>query len=285
MQSIKIHLVTFFTVYSLLCVTATLAIGDYPICLPSDPSTVIDTEKSVQDIAYDSTGDKIYIAYWNDDVVDIFNTDGSRHGSIDLQYDTWGSLNSIDIHDNLLYGSMQNQIYVRSANLQTQTTSTVFGPSPGFANADIIVKHGPVIYIVNYAHNAVVMYNSSGQESKRFTTEGLRYPQDAAFDSDGNLHVVGTYNKTVYIFDANGTLLSTYPATQVLSKPFGIFIDNNDNNDNRFIADQEGNIIFVYDRDGSMIRTFFRSAMAPVDLVLVPPCNMWVIGGRSIYIY
>ena len=113
-------------------------------------------------------------------MVDIFNTDGSRHGSIDLQYDTWGSLNSINIHDNLLYGSMQNQIYVQSANLQTQATSTVFGPNSGYGNGDIIVKDGPVIYIVNYVDDAVVLYDSSGQESKHFTTEGLRYPQDAA---------------------------------------------------------------------------------------------------------
>ena len=267
----------FSALFSLLCATANAA-SDYPSCLPCKPNQILTTspEKSITDIAYDPVEGKIYTAYWDDDVVDIFNRDGSNHGSIDMQFNTWGSLTSIDIHNGILYGSMQNRVYVRSADLKTHKTSAVFGPYSVYGNSNIIVKDDQIL-IVNYVANAVVVYDMSGSVVKKITTADLRYPQDAAFDFDGNLHVTGTYNGKIFIFDSSGTFASTY-GTNVLKEPFGIFIDDQGN---RFIADRKRKDVLVFDGEGYINRTIFASQMSVYEVVLVPSCSMWVTAPRN----
>ena len=276
-----------FIVCSLLNVAAS---NQYPICLPSQPSQTITTDKSVLDVAYDPHGDKLYVAYWDEDVVDVFNRDGSKNGSIDTEFNTWGSLSSVTIDAGVLYASLQNRIYVRAVSLCTKEASTVLGPLNGFGNGNIIAKGGH-IYIVNYVADAVVLYESS-QESKRFTTDGLRYPQDAAFDHRGNLHVVGTYNGLVYVFDPCGSVSSTY-GKDILKEPNGIFIDDQGN---RFIADRKANSVFVFNKRGDNIRTIhlpelalneFHQQSQDLKLVLAPECDMWVTSSanKKILIY
>ena len=274
-------IVRFVALFSLLNVAASL----YPICLPSQPSQKIKLDKSVVDIAYDPYGDNVYVGYWDHDVVDIFNRDGSKNGSIDMQFNTWGSLTSVDVDGSFLYASLQNKIYVRKASLCTKETSEVFQISNEFGNGNIIANGGHV-YIVNYVADAVVLYESS-QEIKRFTTDGLRYPRDAAFDRSGNLHVVGTFNSTVYIFDPCGSVSSTY-GNDVLKEPIGIFIDDMGN---RFIADRKANSVFVFNKRGDNIRKIRLPGTAQgrdtVEVVLVPECDMWVTSSikKTILIY
>ena len=154
-----------------------------------------------------------------------------------------------------------------------------FQISNEFGNGNIIANGGH-IYIVNYVADAVVLYESS-QESKRFTTDGLSYPQDAAFDHRGNLHVVGTYNGLVYVFDPCGSVSSTY-GKDILKEPHGIFIDDQGN---RFIADRKANSVFVFNKRGDNIRTIhlpelalneFQQQSQDLKLVLAPECDMWV---------
>ena len=225
----------------------------------------------------------MYVAFWNNDVVDIYNSDAFKDGSIDLQFDTWGSLTSIDIYNGVLYGSMQNRLYVRSADLNTKVTASVIGPVSGFGNNDIIVWD-KLVYIVNYAQNAVIVYNSdSGKEVQRFTTEGLTYPQDAAFDNRGNLHVVGTRNKQVYVFDTSGNVLSTY-GNDLLKEPFGIFIDVETST--TFVADRTGHYVFIYDASGD-IRAVHTYSNAVSAVAFVPRCKMWVAApsNKTILVY
>ena len=117
-----------------------LAVGSCVSSLPSDVTQTISTPEFIADIAYDPEGDKMYVAHWGNDVVDIFNRDGTKHGTIDLEFNTSGLLTFIDIHGGFLYGNMQNKLYVRSANLHTKETSVVFGPFTGFGYNNIIVK-------------------------------------------------------------------------------------------------------------------------------------------------
>ena len=271
-------LLTLVVVCGLLYVAA----GSCVSCMLSQPSASITTKGSMTDIAYDTDGNKVYVAYYGNDVVDIFNRDGSKHGTIDLEFNTWGDLTSIDIHKGVLYGSMQNRVYVRSADLVTKQTNVVFGPSQGFGNNNIIVNDNGV-YVVNYVHNAVIQYDFSGQEIKRFTRSGLQYPQDAAFDSKGNLHVVGTYNNEVYVFDASGNEISSYSNTHFL-EPFGIYIDTVDNS---FVANQRGGGIFAFDSAGNYVREFATLPKKADEVVLLPDCELWGAAGgnKTIMIY
>ena len=259
-----------------------IAVGSCLTCLPSQATRTISTSEYIADIAYDPEGNKVYVAYWNNDVVDIFNRDGTKHGTIDLEFDTWGSLTSIDIHQGVLYGSMQNRHYIRSANLHTKETSVLFGPFTGFGYNNIIVK-GNQVYVVNYVDNAVILYDSSGQEVKRFTTSDLRYPQDAAFDSKGNLHVVGTYNFTVYVFDASGNVVSTYGKC-FFKEPFGIFIDSLDNS---YIADRLGQSILMFDENRDFVHQILAPLKAVNEVVLLPDCELWVsaAANKTILVY
>ena len=244
--------------------------------MPITPTVAVSTPEYIADIAYDPDGNKVYVAYWDNDIVDILNRDLSFYGTIDLEFDTWGSLTSIDIHKGVLYGSMQNQLYVRSADLLTKQTSAVFGPFSGYGNSDIIVEDD-LIYIVNYVQNAVVVYNFLGEEIKRFTTEGLRYPQDAAWDYQGFLHVVGTYNNLVYKFDRDGSVVSTY-GEGLFIEPFGIFIDSLDNS---YVADRRGQNILAFGEANIFVEEFLAFPWAVDEVVVLPDCTMLVSAGSN----
>lgn len=94
-MAVTVHFAALFIVCSLLNVAA----SHYPMCLPSQPSQTIKTDKFPTDIAYDPYGDKLYVAYWEDDVVDIFNKDGSKDGSVEMGVGRRNSLTSVDIDD------------------------------------------------------------------------------------------------------------------------------------------------------------------------------------------
>ena len=244
--------------------------------MSTTPTWATSTPQFIADIAYDPDGNKVYVAYWNNDIVDVFNRDGSKHGTIDLEFDTWGSLTSIDVHKGFLYGSMQNRRYIRSVDLRTKQTSVVFGPFSGSGNSNIIVEDD-LIYLVNFVNDAVVLYDLSGQEIKRFTTEGLRYPQDAAWDNKGYLHVVGTYNHKVYVFDTNGNVVSIY-GEGLFIEPFGIFIDSLDNS---YIADRGGRKVLSFDGAGNYVKEFVASSWAVDEVVVLPDCTMLVSAGSN----
>ena len=228
-------------------------------------------------MAYDPVGDKVYVAYWGNDVVDIFNRDGSKHGTIDLEFDVWGILTSIDIHKDVLYGSTDNQLYVRSAELHSffKQKKTVFGPFDSSGNGNIIVNDDGV-YLVNYFQNAVIQYDFSGNETKRFTTSELRYPQDAAFDSEGNLHVTGAYNKKVYVFDASGNKVSSY-SEWASNEPWGIFVDSLGNS---FVSNRRGDRLSIFDKDRNY-HALWTFPNKVVEVVLLPDCEVWAAAGHN----
>ena len=124
------------------------AAGSCLNCMPITPTVAVPTPEHIADIVYDPDGNKMYIAYFDDDIVDVLNRDGIKYGTIDLEFRTWGSLTSIDVHKGFLYGSMQNRLYVRSVDLRTKQTNAVFGPFAGYGNSNIIVEDD-LIYIMN----------------------------------------------------------------------------------------------------------------------------------------
>ena len=70
--------------------------------------------------------------------------------------------------------------------------------------------------MVNYVQDAVIQYDLSGQEIKRFARDGLRYIRDTAFDSKGNLHIVGLNDK-MYVLILTPVEMKYLPTLTIIS--------------------------------------------------------------------
>lgn len=86
---------------------------------------------------------------------------------------------------------------------------------------------------------------------------------DIDFDEEGNLYVLDSDNSKIYILDGKLNLLSTLTVNDNgesvdFSKAQGIFIHKTGDNKRIYIADTEHGRLLVTDKDGNLLKIFYR---------------------------
>lgn len=92
--------------------------------------------------------------------------------------------------------------------------------------------------------------------------DGLYYPTDSAFDSDGNLYVADSFNDRIVKYASDNSYVTIFGVGE-LSRPYGIDVDESDN---IYVADYLNDRVAKYSTSGTLLASYGTSGSGDGNL-------------------
>lgn len=151
----------------------------------------------------------------------------------------------------------------------TKLSGRVFRGSPFGEPWGVAVNHDGKIFVSDWDKSCIHTYNSNGQYTGNFGTEGvevpLKYPAGIAIDKRGRIIVADRGNHVVWIFTPDGNLLLRFGkvghAPGELFFPFGVAV--NREGTKIFISESGNHRVSVFDAHGNFLHCFGKKGSEP----------------------
>ncbi len=174
------------------------------------------------------------------ELIDIFAYNTSIDNAVDLAFGPDGNLYISSHVTSEIYrfngstGAFMD-VFISSANGLNKPTGLTFGPDGK-------------LYVCSHINGRILQCDINTKQVNVFASS-IVYPHDLVFDSNDILYVTAYGNDTIYTYNLSGQSLGGIDSGGVLSYPYGITVDDDDN---LYIANRTSVVFY----DGSTFSQF-----------------------------
>ena len=239
-------------------------------------------------IGITSTG-HIVVAEANANQVTILTQDGRKVRSFGAAGGANGQFNypggiAIDNDDNIYVADARNN-RIQKFRIDGGFVAAVGGQAENRLNLPYGISFNKLdgyLYICDSHNNRIQVVNTNLEFIKTIgtqggTTEQLKQPLDAAFDSKGNIYVADVGNNCVKVFTTAGRYSHTIGANRVKT-PYGVTVDAAGR---VYVVEHTTNQISVFTQAGDYIQSFPSMGKLPLRIAIDTENMKFFVSGFS----